>query len=127
MSLLSAQQDRVSFFHLLILAVRSSNLLLSGSSNSSKTSGYSSNSQASTEAATAAPESRSKRCDLPTVRKAASVDCLVGKDLFKSTQDLRQFRTKGTGSSLLHIASYYGRLDMVHELVEQHGLDIVIY
>ena len=33
-------------------------------------------------------------------------------------------RTPITGSSLLHVASYYGKTDMVKELVNVHGLSL---
>ena len=64
--------------------------------------------------------------DLPALRKAVSVDCLMKRNLFKSGADLREYRTKATGSSMLHIASYYGKMDLVKELVEQHGMDMVL-
>ena len=34
-------------------------------------------------------------------------------------------RTPITGSSLLHVASYYGKTGMVKELVNVHGLSLV--
>ena len=34
-------------------------------------------------------------------------------------------RTPITGSSLLHVASYYGKMGMVKELVNVHGLNLV--
>ena len=34
-------------------------------------------------------------------------------------------RTPITGSSLLHVASYYGKMGMVKELVNVHGLKLV--
>ena len=34
-------------------------------------------------------------------------------------------RTPITGSSLLHVASYYGKVGMVKELVNVHGLSLV--
>jgi len=103
---------------------RSSHILSSGGSDSSKSSGGSSGYHSGGGGGESA-YGQHHHLDLPAVRKAASVDCLlVKKDLFQSSRDLAEFRTPITGSSLLHVASYYGKMGMVKELVNVHGLKL---
>ena len=74
------------------VTARSSHILNSGGSDSSKSSsnissGYHSGIGDSTA------YRQHHHLDLPAVRKAASVDCLlVKRDLFRSSRDLREFR-----------------------------------
>merc|ERR1712117_267162 len=102
---------------------RSSHILNSGESDSSKSSSGGSSGYHSVGDSDA--HRGQGRFDLPAIRKAASVDCLlVKRDPFRSSRDLREFRTPITGSSLLHVASYYGKVGLVKELVNVHGMSL---
>ena len=74
-----------------IVTARSSHILNSGESDSSKSSsGGSSGYHSFADSATIGGQGR---FDLPAIRKAVSVDCLlVKRDLFRSSRDLREFR-----------------------------------
>ena len=73
------------------ITARSSHILNSGESDSSKSSSGGSSGYHSVGDSDAHRGQR--RFDLPAIRKAASVDCLLVKsDPFRSSRDLREFR-----------------------------------